>query len=269
MGNNTSPAKITIILLNYERPRNIPIILKAIRDQTVKSDIFLWNNGGSDVDSPLIDRYERSDINVGCMARWKLGRQAKTPYVMSMDDDICFERKDAIENIIQSLEEQDDPNRIIGISGSCFPIIPIYDLRREFMCSFSNDTGQAPPSPLITEASVDIVKGRVMAFRKYLLDDISLPEEREDDIYLSAAFAKNARGFHRIPARLNNAFYELPVYGTGNYYKPGHYLSRNRALRTYFPSNVVLDNWLVRYVFARGCRVKNRMAKIFSKSKTM
>lgn len=89
--------KITIVLLNYKRPKNIPIILDAIKNQTVKSTVFLWNNGSENVQSPLIDRYVQSDENVGCMARWKMAKEATTPFVMSLDDDVNFNRKDVLK----------------------------------------------------------------------------------------------------------------------------------------------------------------------------
>jgi len=131
--------KITIVLLNYKRPKNIPIILDAIKNQTVKSTVFLWNNGSENVQSPLIDRYVQSDENVGCMARWKMAKEATTPFVMSLDDDVNFNRKDVLENIIHTLENQDNPNRIIGSTGVCFGKIPFYSIRNEFLCSYRDE----------------------------------------------------------------------------------------------------------------------------------
>jgi len=275
---NTELPKITIILLNYKRPQNIPIILKSIRSQTVKSEIFLWNNGDADVNSPLIDRYEKSGKNVGCMVRWKLAKEATTPYVMSLDDDICFDRNDALENIIQSLEKQDNPNRIIGFFGACFNFISIYTIRTEFMCRCSqarrmgdireiNAAGEPvyiKQSPVVHDEAVDFVKGRAMAFRKQLLDNIPLPEEREDDIFLNATFANKARKFHRIPLILNDAFRELPELGTGNQYQQEHLTSRNRALRAYFSTNVILDNRFIRYIFIRAYTLKIRVLRKLS-----
>ena len=60
MSNNAELSKITIILLNYKRPQNIPLILEAIRTQTIPAKVFLWNNGLDDVNSPLLDRYHLS-----------------------------------------------------------------------------------------------------------------------------------------------------------------------------------------------------------------
>jgi len=170
------------------------------------------------------------------MARWKLAKEATTPYVMSLDDDICFSRDDALENIIRSLEEQDSPNRIIGFIGACFKRIPDYTTRTEFMCRYGDENRQPRCEPLAQDEAVDIVKGRAMAFRRQLLDNIALPEEREDDIFLSAVFVNKARKFHRIPAILNDAFYELPKLGAGNWHQQEHFISRDRALKAYFIS---------------------------------
>jgi len=242
-------AKITIILLNYQRPQNIPVILDSIKRQTIKATVFLWNNGNEDVNSPLIDRYVESTENVGCMVRWKLAREAKTPYVMSLDDDICFNRNDALQDIIESLEDQDNPNRIIGVAGACFGKIPYYTMQQNFECPLPNHLPDQ-------DVAVDIVKGRVMAFRKALLDDVQFPDEREDDIFLSSTFADKARKFHRIPILLNDAFYDLPTFGRGNWLENQHFLSRDRALRKYFPSGGVLDNWFVRFCVLGPYRAK-------------
>jgi len=273
--------KMTIILLNYKRPQNIPIIIKAIRSQTVKSVVFLWNNGDADVNSPLIDRYERSAENVGCMARWKLAKEATTPYVMSLDDDLCFSRNDVLESIIRSLEKQDNPNRIIGLTGVCLKPVPVYSIRKEFTCRYSDENNQTYDNsiyeigsggrvvyikilPVVKDEAVDIVKGRAMAFRKQLLDTIHLPEEREDDIFLSASFANKARKFHRISALLNDAFYELPERGAGNMLQQGHYLSRDRAFRAYFSPNVILDNSFARYILVSAYMLKILVLRMLS-----
>ncbi len=261
MSRSTEQSEITIVLLNYKRPQNIPIILDTIRSQTRKATVFLWNNGTVDVNSPLIDYYEKSDQNVGCMARWKLAQKAVTPYVMSLDDDICLNGNDALEKIVQSLDEQGNLNRIIGFVGACFSTDLKYNVRKEYMCRYRNIKGQliqrmddvhrinhnnevvfVKRAFIEQDEAVDAVKGRVMAFRKQLIVDIDLPEEREDDIFLNATFANGTRNFHRIPKLLDDAFCELPEFGEGNWLEQGHVLSRNRALKTYFSATCVDEN---------------------------
>lgn len=113
-------AELTIILLNYKRPGNIPIILDSIRRQTLEPVVFLRNNGPDDVNLPGVDRYEKSGENLGCMVRWNLAREADTQYVMSLDDDLCFARDDALADVVESLRNMDDPARIVGPVGCRF-----------------------------------------------------------------------------------------------------------------------------------------------------
>lgn len=218
--------EITIVLLNYRRPANIPIILGSIRRQTIKPVVFLWNNGPDNVNFLDVDRYEKSSRNVGCMVRWELAREADTRYVMSLDDDICFARDDALADVVESLRTMDDPARIIGPVGCRFGKIPSYAARNDVYTD-----------GILTRSgyeAVDMVKGRCMAFRRDRLDGLELPDEREDDIYLSATFAGGLRQFHRIPGRLKNAFGQLPEYGVGNWQRPEHLDSRERAAAVYF-----------------------------------
>ena len=138
-----SDAEITIVLLNYKRPSNIPIILKAIRSQTIKSKVFLWNNGSENVQSPLIDYYVQSDKNVGCMARWRMAKKATTPFVMSLDDDFCFSRDTVLGEVVHILKNQDNPNKIIGPRGTCFENSPFYySIRNDFLCPYRDENNK-------------------------------------------------------------------------------------------------------------------------------
>ena len=121
---------------------------------------------------------------------------------------------------------------------------------------------------ILQDTAVDIIKGRMMAFRHGLLNDIDLPEEREDDIFLCATFANGKRRSHLVPALLNDAFYELPTYGVGNWLQQGHSSSRNRPIRTYFSTSKALDNQISRYIFLMVYAKQRKLFKInFSKRK--
>jgi hypothetical protein len=219
-------APITIVLLNYRRPGNIPVILESISRQTVRPVVFLWNNGVDDVKSDGIDRYERSPGNLGCIMRWRMACEADTPYVMSLDDDLCFARDDALADIVESLNAMDHPGRVVGPFG----------------CRFGNDADYTervdvfPPHVAADAAfeSVDMIKGRALALRRDRLAELALPLEREDDIFLCAAMAEGRRGFHRVPRRLVQAFRELSEHDVGNWTMPGHLDSRSRAVAAYF-----------------------------------
>ncbi len=227
-------AELTIILLNYRRPANIPIILDSIRRQTIKPVVFLWNNGADDVNLPGVDRYESSSENVGCMVRWKLAREADTPYVMSLDDDLCFARDDALADVVESLRAMDDPARIVGPVGCRFGENPGYTERRDVCAGYARADMAEQAIPTTGYEAVDMVKGRSMALRRDRLDGLEFPEEREDDIFLSAALAGGRPRFHRIPLRLKYAFRQLPELGVANWRMPGHLDSRDRAAAEYF-----------------------------------
>jgi GT2 family glycosyltransferase len=225
---------MTVVLLNYRRPGNIPVILESIRRQTIRPVVFLWNNGPDDVDFLGVDRYEKSGRNVGCMARWELAREADTPYVMSLDDDYCFARDDALEDVVKSLRAMDDPARIIGPVGCRFGTSLSYAERTDVYAD-NVRTGRGEGRDFAYEA-VDMIKGRCMALRRDRIETLELPDEREDDIFLSAAFADGRRNFHRIPGRLKGAFRALPEFGVGNWQRPEHLESRERATAKYFRS---------------------------------
>ncbi|MCP4397975.1 MAG: PqqD family peptide modification chaperone [bacterium] len=236
-------AEMTIILLNYKRPENIPIILDSIDRQTVKPIVFLWNNGPDDVDFSGIDRYKKSPDNAGCMVRWNFAREADTPYIMSLDDDFCFGRDDALADVIESLRAMDDPARIVGPTGCSFADAdgPLYTKRRDVYARYVRSNTEKQGDVKTGHTVVDMVKGRSMAFRRDRLEGLRLPEEREDDIFLSAALAGGRRLFHRVPKRLDYAFRELPELGVANWKKPDHFDSRDRAAAKYFgPSDTSL-----------------------------
>jgi hypothetical protein len=227
--------EITILLLNYRRPANIPVILDSIRRQTVKPVVFLWNNGPDDVNLTGIDRYEVAGENQGCMARWKMALHATTPWIMSLDDDLCFARDDALETILQTLRTLDDPARIIGPAGCNFHNNPKYSQRRDVYAGYASEPFSEPVDlPVRHDQAVDMIKGRSMALRRDQLEDLVFPDEREDDIFLSAALAAGRGKFHRVPTCLNSAFRELPELGVGNWFEPEHLNSRNRAIARYF-----------------------------------
>ena len=232
-------AAMTILLLNYRRPGNIPVILESIRRQTVPCVVFLWNNGLDDVNLPGVDRYEQSGENVGCMVRWTMAREADTPYVMSLDDDLCFARDDALADVIESLGTMDDPARIVGPAGCCLGEPASYLQRRDVYAGFARAHAELRTAAAGPDKPVDMVKGRAMALRRELLDGLTLPQEREDDIFLSAALAGGRRQFHRVPSRIKHAFRELPELRVGSWQTPGHLESRERATRTYFSHKVV------------------------------
>ena len=162
--------------------------------------------------------------------------EADTQYVMSLDDDLCFARDDALADVVESLRNMDDPARIVGPVGCRFGENPNYTERSDVYAEYAPAGTSTQIIRSTGYEAVDMVKGRSMALRRDRLDGLELPEEREDDIFLSAAIAGGRRRFHRIPKRLKFAFRELPEHGVGNWQRPEHLRSRDRASAEYFRS---------------------------------
>ena len=81
------------ILTCYRRPYNLQDQLKAVREQTVKSDqIWLWvnhheDNQGMDFSDYGFDVILRSSVNFRCHGRFTAGLLAKSKYLAYYDDD--------------------------------------------------------------------------------------------------------------------------------------------------------------------------------------
>jgi hypothetical protein len=153
---------------------------------------------------------------------------------MSLDDDLCFARDDALADVVLSLRTMDDPARIVGPAGCCFGEHLSYTKRSDVYAGYAAADRNGPAARASGDEAVDMVKGRALALRRNRLDGLGLPAEREDDIFLSAALAGGRRRFHRVPPRLTGAFRELPELGVGNWMMPGHLDGRDRAAAEHF-----------------------------------
>ena len=81
---------ITAILTGYNRPKNIPLQVKALKGQTVPpKEIMLWYNKGEvppfQVDDSIKAVYSNSNFKFH--GRFAFALLAKTKYVAIFDDD--------------------------------------------------------------------------------------------------------------------------------------------------------------------------------------
>lgn len=117
-----SPASpVTVLLLNFRRPENLRRILGDLERQTVKPDVFLWNNSGNVFTDPRVSWQLDSSENRFCWPRWMMGSLAKTKYVCTMDDDLTFADPRVLEDAIAQLEshnsEAANTTTIAGFTG--------------------------------------------------------------------------------------------------------------------------------------------------------
>ena len=101
---------ITVILNGYRRPKNLPLQIQAIKNQTVTPDqIWLWVNHHEDFyTEPVdydVDRKVICDHNWKYFGRFSLAMLAQTEFVALFDDD-TVPGNQWLENCIETYEEE-------------------------------------------------------------------------------------------------------------------------------------------------------------------
>lgn len=166
---------LTVVLLSWKRPANIPIILEILYSAKSVNEIILWNNNPE-----LSLNYKHPKLvvinankNLGTTARYSVALLAKNDNIMIQDDDLCY-KPEQIEKIFS--EYLKDKSRIYGPFGR-----NLYNGKYRM----KNVWGEA-----------DIIIGRTLLFEKNLLINFFKFAEpwknllHEDDILFSLSQAK-------------------------------------------------------------------------------
>ena len=110
---------ITVILLNYNRPGQLPKVIDCIKKQTVKSKILLWDNSGSFRENrKLVDVYFNSSVNLYCQPRYMLASLVTTRYIWTQDDDFFITDARLFERLINLSIEY--PDTVLTLYGKNF-----------------------------------------------------------------------------------------------------------------------------------------------------
>ncbi len=252
--------ELTVLLLNYKRPQNLPKIITCLKAQTIPVNLFLWDNSGTcDFNDDRLDLIIRSSENKGCSPRWLMALYAETDYIMTHDDDYVITKSNALEQVVDCLKQQDNERTIVGFEGIVIDQSKTYaqHLGYENRYKFNHNSFGVviPQYPHIkTSERVHLVKGRLMATQTANLlshvDLVTLVKEREDDITVSAMLGQQER-IHYIPYFLRDCISEIEDItiegaenGIGNKDKPEHYVSRNAAFNHYFIDALNPNNYL-------------------------
>jgi hypothetical protein len=215
---------VTVCLLNWKRPQNLPRVIDSIARQTAKPVIFLWNNGAEFRDSRIAWQVDSSQ-NMGCWPRWFMASRARTQYVCSLDDDIVLTDEHVLEDAIAFLSQCDE-RTITGPEG----------VQLVFNRPYRDCEHVACPAE---DTPVSIVKGRMMLLRRRALDHVKLSTAFDvardsDDIAVSAMVARARPGQHIVPALFRGRFEDLEQHGVGLNQRQGHHERREAARRKYF-----------------------------------
>ena len=206
--------EVTICLLNWKRPANLPVILESFAAQTVPCQVYLWNNGAPLPESvtrhPLVKMVVDSDCNLCCLPRWWLASIADTDYVTSWDDDTAMADPLLLADSLAA-HKKECPNGIIGTDGWIYVKGQTYYRGKHIRGSAGG-------------MNVDVIKGGYMFMPRRLLKDVPLylpcfPQLapgpwaapfRAEDIMVSLCVSKGQPGFHRVPAILAKRKKMLP-----------------------------------------------------------
>ena len=140
---------------------------------------------------------------------------ARTRYVVSMDDDICFAHSEVLATLVDLLGQQSETDRLLGAEGvrlgpNC-PYAP--EGRSRCRETASNETASVHYYNVREDQQVDIVKGRVLAGRTSAIRGLPMwhvDGSLCDDIVVSGLLANGRPAYHLLPCRLRDCFSDLP-----------------------------------------------------------
>jgi len=214
---------VLVVLLNYRRPENVEAIIAALRRQTLRPRIAVWNNGDARP-FPGVDALMESPENLHCIVRWHVAALLGREYVAILDDDLIPVRDDLLERCVRECQSYGD-ERILGKSGRRVGGAPRY---------YRDGT---PPVGRPDDDSgnkyADIVKGRFMFLNVALLRQVPIHcpyyDGRGDDIWVSLRTART-RDFHVLPPFVSAGLESLPQGDVGLSRDSAHRRKRDRII---------------------------------------
>ena len=222
--------EITSIILHYNRPDNMKKVIAGIRNQTVPSEIWVWDNSGN-CPADGIDVLIKSNKNFYCQPRFTIGHLVRTPYIFNQDDDLALKDNSIFEKLIETSKA--NPNDYIGWNGRFFS----KDINWEKAYQ-SPGKGWADDIDL---GGLDMINVGVSFFPTRLINDIlvnpfnnDIDNVKEDEYkYGDDIFISNLMKHKRITPYLRPDMEWLPE-GNGLSKQPPHMDYRNRLCQRYF-----------------------------------
>ena len=205
---------LTAIILSYQRPENIGVIINSILINTIQpQEIIVFNNNPDNTlkfDNAIVIN---SGKNFGCKVRHALGLVADTSHLLFIDDDVMLKKT--------TISDFDNwgkvyPEAILGIWGR---------ILKKSKEPYTDSEGVTANT--VNAHEVDVVLGKVHYCNKnkLYLPFIGGHNTSEDDIALSLANKKAGFKNYIIPTGIK----ELPVGEFSLSNRPDHYQRRNEA----------------------------------------
>lgn len=162
---------ITSIILHYKRPGNIRRVVEGIRKQTIKSEIWIWDQSG-DCPECGADVMVRSSRNFHCLPRVLLAGAVRTGYIYNQDDDLAIKSPDLFERLLDVAKHH--PDAVIGFNGRR---VKGEDINWEKAYSFPNKGkggGWCDFMPTSNPSDLDMINTGVSFLRTALINQIKL-----------------------------------------------------------------------------------------------
>ena len=203
---------ITILLMNYKREENLPRIISDLRNQSIRCEIFLWNNAPTPFHHEEVDWVVNSSKNVRCWARWSMAQFATNDWIMTLDDDLTLGDSESLAYLLEQANRYYKAGRAFGLFGVQYNGDKKYQRPKEKQ-GVRKDANIHHDLPE-RNTPVDIIKGRCFLFRKEDLK--ALPHtpdhaiESGDDLVASYYLAKRRPRHHLLIGNMSDRIVELP-----------------------------------------------------------
>jgi hypothetical protein len=206
---------ITAVLMSWKRKPNMPLIVEALRSQTVPVEIWLINNNG--LEDFGADRTTFHNPSPGEWARYVTAGRVETPYCMFQDDDFMLGDKWFIDDAIE-LHAEKCPDHIIGVAGR----------------GLQQSRPHYHPDIVKRDGYAHILKGHFQLFRTDIVRRARIPQRpSSSDIYWSLDTGGGLPE-HFVSAELSRRLLPLDHHGVGYEFRPNHFAEREAAC----------DDWL-------------------------
>jgi hypothetical protein len=205
---------ITAILLSWGRRANMPLIIEALREQTVPVEIWLINNSGHEGFGA--DKLIAIPWNAGEWARYVMAGRVKTTYAIFQDDDFKLGDKHFLEDALV-LHTAKCPDHILGVAGR-----GLQEVYPQYWPDIVDQDGYA-----------HILKGHFQLFKSEIVRRVRIPRHPSaSDIYWSLD-AGDGKAAHYVSKELSRRLDTLDRWGVGYETRPGHMPERHAICKAW------------------------------------
>src|SRR5918912_2491772 len=211
---------VTVVITNYCRQDNLPLIIDALWRQTLRPTVFVGDNSSAqDFRDGRVAWMIRSSTNARCAPRWWMASHAVTDFIIIHDDDLAPRDEFVVADAVDAAGVR--APFLVGASGVV--------LREHEPYSDCLHVGLESRS-IDSDTPVDIVKGRFTCGPTNVIAEMGhIDLDAEDDIIVSAVLGRGLVAPHVVPLSLSSRFSELPRGSFERERRPDHMLRREKT----------------------------------------